>query len=78
MRVNVFVSEVMQNGEPTALLALPASPEAAVPAHLQNVEWRYFATVDAGDAVIGLPVDGVEAALVADGYVVTTPRLRGG
>jgi hypothetical protein len=45
-----------------------------VPHHLQDIEWRYFATTDAGDKIIGLPREGLEAAISADGYVLTTPQ----
>ena len=73
MQVNVFVSEVKQDGQPTVMLVLPTGPEAAIPAHLRDVQWRYFATTDAGDEVIGVPGRSVELALAADGYVLVTP-----
>lgn len=74
MQVNVFVSEVKQDGEPTSMLVLPFGPEAAIPKHLQGLEWRYLATVDADDPVIGSPAGGVASALASDGYVLTTPK----
>lgn len=73
MQVNVFVSAVEQDGSPTSMLVLPSKADAAIPKHLQTVEWRYLATVDAGDEVIGLGARSVELAIAADGYVLTTP-----
>jgi hypothetical protein len=73
VQVNVFVSEVEHDGSPTAMLVLPFGPEAAIPEHLRKVDWRYLATAEADDALIGLGREGVEAALAADGYVLTTP-----
>jgi hypothetical protein len=74
MQVNVFVSEVRQDGEPTQMLVLPFGPEAAIPAHLQGTEWRYFATTEADDKIINLPQGEVEVAIAADGYLVVTPQ----
>lgn len=74
MQVNVFVSEVAQDGSPTTMLALPIDPFAAVPKHLRGTEWRYLATADAGDPVLGTPASEVEAAIVSHGYFVTTPK----
>jgi hypothetical protein len=74
MQVNVFVSKVEQDGSPTSMLVLPISAEAAIPKHLQGVEWRYLATTDTADEVIGLGRQGVEAAIAADGYVLTSPK----
>ncbi|ODT80486.1 MAG: hypothetical protein ABS76_16255 [Pelagibacterium sp. SCN 64-44] len=76
MQVNVFVSEVEQDGTPTAMLVLPFGPEAAIPEHLRKVKWRYFATADADDAIIGLGRRDVESALATDGYVLTTPMAK--
>lgn len=74
MQVNVFISEVKQNGEPTQMLVLPYGPEALIPSHLRHLEWRYFATAEADDRIIGLPPGEVEVALATSGYVLTSPR----
>lgn len=74
MQVNVFVSEVKQNGEPTSMLVLPAGPEAAIPKHLQDIEWRYLATTDAGDTLIGYSRESIEFLMTTDGYFLTTPK----
>lgn len=75
MQVNVFVSEVTQDGRPTSMLVLPYGPEAIIPEHLRQVDWRYLATAEADDRIIGLGREVVEAALKADGYVLTTPVM---
>jgi hypothetical protein len=73
MQVNVFVSEVHQDGEPTQMLALPSGPEAVIPSHLRGIDWRYFATTESDDKIIGLAPGEVEVALARDGYLVVTP-----
>lgn len=75
MQVNVFVSEVRQDGEPAQMLVLPYGPQAAIPSHLQSIEWRYFATAEADDRIIGLPAGEAEIALAREGYVVVTPQV---
>jgi hypothetical protein len=75
MQVNVFVSDVRQDGEPAQLLVLPYGPLAAIPGHLQNIEWRYLATTEADDRIIGLPAGEVEVALANDGYVVVAAKV---
>ncbi len=74
MQVNVFVSQVHQDGSPTQTLILPAVPEAAIPKHLQNIEWRYFVTTDSSDSVIGAYPSELENSLNIDGYMVLTQR----
>jgi hypothetical protein len=74
MRVNVFVSEVRQDGEATQLLVLPYGPLAVIPTHLQGIEWRYFATTEADDKIIGLHPGEVEIAIQEVGYAVVTPH----
>lgn len=76
MQVNVFVSEVRQDGGPTQMLVLPFGPEAAIPTHLQGIEWRYFATTEADDRIINVPPGEVEVALAADGYLVVTTQAQ--
>lgn len=74
MRVNVFVSEVEQDGTPTSMLVLPFTPDAVIPNVMQHIEWRYLATTNAGDSLIGFPRENVEFLLATDGYVLTTPK----
>lgn len=73
MQVNVFISPVDHTGLPTQMLVLPFGPEAAIPKHLQHVDWRYFASTVAGDSVIGAEKGEVEVALASDGYLLTRP-----
>ncbi len=70
MQVNVFISEVKQDGLAPTIVVLPSGPQAAIPKHLQHMEWRYFATVESGDKITGAPAGEVEAALARDGYMV--------
>ncbi|QQR38025.1 hypothetical protein [Devosia rhizoryzae] len=75
MQVNVFISEVQQDGERTQMLVLPTGPAAAIPIHLQDRNWRYFATTDADDQCIGLPKGEVSVALSVAEYLLTTPEV---
>jgi hypothetical protein len=75
MQVNIFVSEVIQDGQPSTMLVLPVGPDAKIPKHLQNIEWRYLATTEADDRIIGMERGEVEVAISTDGYLVTKPRL---
>ncbi|MFD2646377.1 hypothetical protein ACFSX5_01055 [Devosia albogilva] len=75
MQVNVYVSELHQDGQPTQMLVLPFGPDAAIPAHLQNMQWRYFATTEVDDRIIGLTRGEVEVALHRDGYLIVTPKM---
>jgi hypothetical protein len=75
VQVNVYVSEVHQHGLPTQMLVLPFGPEAKIPVHLQDVQWRHFATTEADDQIIGLTRGAVEVALACDGYLLLSPRM---
>jgi hypothetical protein len=72
MQVNVFISAVNQDGASPTIVVLPAGPQAAIPRHLQHLEWRYFATVESGDKITGAPAVEVETALARDGYLVVS------
>ena len=74
MQVNVFLSEVKQDGQHTQMLVLPYGPLAAIPGHLLGIEWRYFATAESDDRLIGLAAGEVEIEIAAHGYVVVTPQ----
>lgn len=73
MRVNVFISEVQQNGTAAQMLVLPYGPEATIPAHLQHMGWRHLAVAEADDKIIGLTKGEVEAGLARDGYLMLAP-----
>lgn len=77
MQVNIFVSEADQTGAPTTMLVLPYGPEATIPKHLQGIEWRYLATAEADDRLIGMEPGEVAVALSNDGYLLTNPKLPG-
>lgn len=63
MQVNIFVSEVTQDGSPTSMLVLPYGLQAVIPVHLREVDWRYLARAEVDDPLIGLGRASVEAAL---------------
>ena len=74
MQVNVFISEVKQDGTAPTILVLPATAHAGIPRHLQDIEWRYFATTEADDKLLNTAPGEVEDAIARDGYLVTTRR----
>lgn len=72
MQVNVFV--VHESGaERNRLLVLPASADASIPPHLQD-DWRYFATVDSGDQMLGGDASVIEREVAEQGFAVLNPR----
>ena len=77
MQVNVFVSDHPQEDSVLQLLVLPFGSMASVPDHLHHVSWRYFATTEADDRIIGLTKGEVEVALARDGYLLVAPRSEG-
>jgi hypothetical protein len=73
VQVNVFVSDTHQDAAAPQLLVLPFGPMVSVPGHLHHVSWRYFATTEADDRIIGLTKGEVEVALARDGYLLVAP-----
>lgn len=69
MQVSVFISEVREGEEPT-LLVLPHGPTAAIPRHLQGIEWRPLAITSPEDALLGADAAEIEIAIAEAGYVV--------
>ncbi len=39
------------------------------------MQWRYFATTEADDRIIGLTHGEVEVALHRDGYLIVIPKM---
>lgn len=72
MQVNVFIAKAADDAPPT-LLVLPYGPGAAIPPHLQRLEWRHFAIAMTDDKLIGAPAEAVEAGIARDGYVLVLP-----
>lgn len=72
MQVNVFIAKAA-DGAATTLLVLPHGPMAAIPRHLQGVEWSYFATTTADDKLIGATAETIEQGIGRDGYAVVSP-----
>ncbi len=75
MQVNVFISRARQDGSPTQTLILPAVPDAVIPKHLQNIEWRYFATTDCSDSLLRAHPSEILNALNSVGYMVLARRF---
>ncbi|MHA6298206.1 hypothetical protein [Devosia sp. CAU 1758] len=72
MQVNVFISEGTA-GNPPSLLVLPIDTSAAIPRHLQDREWRHFATTMSEDKLLGASAARVEQAIAEDGYCLVEP-----
>jgi len=72
MQVNVFISAGTEHRPPT-LLVLPLDPGTAIPRHLQNLEWRHFATTLTGDKLLGAQAAAIEADIERDGYALVSP-----
>lgn len=73
MQVNVFIPAAETEDSPTAMLVLPDASDAVVPEHLRHIEWRYYATVQAGDGLLGEEKATVETVLATKGYLVARP-----
>lgn len=72
MQVNVLIARATEDEAPT-LLVLPYGPQAAIPRHLQGLEWRHFATTMTDDKLIGAPTESVEQSIARDGYALVAP-----
>ncbi len=72
MPVNVFISAVAE-GQSPQLLVLPLGPDAAIPAHLREIEWRHFATTLTADKLLGASAASIEADIARDGYSLVAP-----
>lgn len=69
MQVNVFVLKAGNDSPPT-LLVLPYGPMAAIPPHLQGVNWTYLATTTSDDKLIGAQSIAVEEDIGRVGYAL--------
>jgi len=77
MLVMVFMSKAADNpGHKATLLALPSSPEAAIPKQLQHLEWTYYAEMDSGDVSLGGSAAHIEQLIRANGYAEVPFKLR--
>lgn len=72
MQVNVFISKGNAEHAPT-LLVLPCGPLAAIPRHLQGLEWRHFAVTSPDDKLLGARAAEIEADIAEDGYALVKP-----
>ncbi|AVF02923.1 MULTISPECIES: hypothetical protein [Devosia] len=72
MQVNVFVSKASEGEEP-ALLILPYGPAAAIPPHLQGLEWRHLAITSPEDKLIGADTGEIEVSIAEHGYALVKP-----
>lgn len=70
MQILVFVSD---DGTPAGsgpILFLKSRPDASLPPHPRSLEWRYFATIADGDALLGDEREHILAALSDDGFYI--------
>lgn len=72
MQVNVFISEINEGEEPT-LLVLPYGPLAAIPTHIQGLEWRNLAVASSTDSLLGESEEVIKAAISEKGYALVKP-----
>ena len=73
MQVNVFISTPAAVDEVPSLLVLPYGPAAAIPRHLQGLEWRHLATTMSDDKLLGASAADVQQRIERDGYAVVAP-----
>jgi hypothetical protein len=75
VQVIVFISrDPSQEGHVPSLLVLPDQADAAIPRHLQGIEWRYFATTSTTDRLLARSRVDVERELAAEGYAIVATR----
>lgn len=75
MQVIVFISrDPDHEGHVPSLLVLPDRAEAAIPKHLQGIEWRYFATTATTDRLLAKSRVDIERELEAEGYAIVNTR----
>jgi hypothetical protein len=55
------------------MLVLPYGPQAAIPRHLQGLDWRHMAVTMADDRLLGATHWKIEADLIRQGYAVVNP-----
>lgn len=70
MQLNVFVTDDGTEFGTGPLLFLPTVPEAILPAHPRALEWRYFATIEAGDSLLATDREAALAAIHDDGHYI--------
>ena len=73
MQVMVLISKTNGTAQKPTLLVLRNDPGAAIPRHLQPVEWTYFATVAVDDKLLGAPPEAVLADIERQGYSLVSP-----
>lgn len=73
MQVLVLISKANGSEQRPTLLVLRNESDAAIPKHLQTVEWIYFATVAIDDKLLGAPPEAVAADLERQGYALVSP-----
>lgn len=77
MRVLVFATEETPDGPGVSpFVVIPDSAGAYLPQHPFGREWRYFATVPLGDALLRPEHTRIAAGLENDGYYVSYRPLR--
>jgi hypothetical protein len=75
VQVIVFISrDPDHDGRVPSLLVLPDRADAAIPKHLQGLEWRYFATTSITDRLLAKSRVDIERELEAEGYAIVSTR----
>ena len=76
MRVLVFVTDDGTAAGTGPLLFLKDFPAAAMPEHPRSLNWRYFATVEESDELLGEDRPAIRRALAWDRPYIASRLLR--
>jgi len=76
MKVLVFVTDDGTDAGTGPILFLKDFVSSTLPDHPRSLTWRYFATVDADDALLGEDRKAIRAALEQDEPFIAPRLLR--
>lgn len=76
MNVLVFVSDDGTEAGTGPILFVKDVPHAILPAHPRGMTWRYFATVDATDPLLGDEREAIQQSLSDDEPYIAHRLLR--
>ncbi len=72
MQVNVLIARGGEEFAPE-LLVLPYGPMAAIPRHLQALDWRHLAVTMTDDKLLGAAGPRIRADIAQNEYAVVQP-----
>ena len=75
MRLMVFVTDDGTADGTGPLLFLRERPDAVLPKNPRALEWRYFATIDENDRLLGDDPVAIER-IAANGYYIANRLIR--